>query len=296
MYRRIAFLLAAVLVLSALPTAKTSAASVKSPTAIQFAQSTPATCTNTTFLTTLTTDFGDFSKKVQAVDMTNLAALSQILLSTADLRKKYEDMEDVKGCEDTEVAAFIAFANASDLVALALAAQTDTKNAATYATAISDQGVRFKQTIEDVLVAAGVSTPSATAPTAEAPVSCKDATFLQGLGKDFGDFGDQVKAVDMTDAGSIAKAIISTSAIRRKYEDLNFDTDECLYAQFSIIAAFANGTDVLDLGLAIKADPTNADTYAKALTDQITRFQQGVQYALEDLGLATPEPDATQAQ
>ena len=296
MYRRIAFLLAAVLVLSALPTAKTSAANVNSSPVSHLAQSAPTKCTNTTFITTLTTDFGDFANKVQATDMTSLAALTQTLLSTADLRKKYEDMEDVKGCEDTEVAAFIAFANASDLLALALAAQTDTKNAATYATAITAQGTRFKQTVDDVLVAAGVSTPSATAPTATAPVSCKDATFLQSLGKDFGDFGDQVKATDMNDAASIAKAIISTSAIRRKYEDMNFDTDECLYAQFSIIAAFANGTDVLDLGLALKADPKNADKYNKAVTDQVTRFQQSVQYALEDLGLATPEPDATQAK
>ena len=102
-----------------------------------------------------------------------------------------------------------------------------------------------------------------------------------------------MKAMDTTSIASIAKTLVGVSAIRRKYEDMNF-TDECVTAQYDLIAAFADASDIVALSMAIKADPTNSDAYTAKLKDQLPRFKTSFQTALVDLGLATPEPTPAQ--
>jgi len=287
MNRRITILIVAALFLATIPSFKTSASR---------SQTSPTKCTNADFLKGVGDDFTAIGKEIQATDMTNVSALSKTLIDTTTLRKKYEDQSDVKGCEDAQTSITIALANGTDLLALALATTADSKNAASYATDLQAQAARFQQSLADIGVSMGMATPSATAPTAQPPISCKDTSFLTGLRSDFQSMIDQAKAADMKDVASVTKALLGISTIRRKYEDLNFDSDDCLYAQYSIIVAFANASDLLALQVAADADPKNADTYTAALTDQGKRFGTSVQNVLVDLGLATPAPDATQAQ
>jgi hypothetical protein len=286
MQRRIIILLAAILMVASFPSFKTSAHTVQ----------TASKCTNTDFLTGLVTDLGSVSSEIKSLDMTNAAALSKALLDTATLRKKYEDQNNVKGCEDAQVNMIITLANTTDVIALALAVTSDPKNADSYSKDLTAQLDHLKQAVASLTVSLGAATPAPDAPTAQAPISCKDTAFLQGLSADVKSMVDQVNATDATNVGSLTKTLLAVSAIRRKYEDVNFDSDDCLYAQYSLIVSFANASDLIALQIALVADPKNADTYTAALADQGKRYTQSVQQVLVDLGLATPAPDATQAK
>jgi len=130
--------------------------------------------------------------------------------------------------------------------------------------------------------------PVVAGSNAQAAAKCADAAFLTGLGKDMTDLGATFKATKMDDVASMAQSLIVIAAVRQKYEDMTGVAPECLTTQLAAIIAFANASDLLALGMAVKADPTNAEIYAKALKDQLDRFTKSVTQVLTEAGAATP--------
>jgi hypothetical protein len=132
--------------------------------------------------------------------------------------------------------------------------------------------------------------PGAAAGTAAQATKCTDAKFLTALGKDLTDLGATFQAVKMDDVVSISKTTLMVASSRQKYEDMTDVPAECVTTQLAAIIAFANSSDILALGMAIKADPANAADYAKALTSQGERFTKAMKQVLIEAGLATPTP------
>jgi hypothetical protein len=132
--------------------------------------------------------------------------------------------------------------------------------------------------------------PGAVAGTAAQAAKCTDAKFLTALGKDLTDLGTTFQAVKMDDVASMAKTTLMVASSRQKYEDMTDVPAECVTTQLAAIIAFANSSDILALGMAIKSDPANAADYAKALTGQSERFTKSMKQVLIEAGLATPTP------
>ena len=132
------------------------------------------------------------------------------------------------------------------------------------------------------------SAPVVAGSNAQAAPKCADAAFLTGLGKDMTDLGATFKSTKMDDAASMAKALIAIAVVRQKYEDMTGVAPECQSTQLAAIIAFANASDLLALGIAAKADAANADTYTKAMKDQLDRFTKTVNLVLSEAGAATP--------
>lgn len=140
-----------------------------------------------------------------------------------------------------------------------------------------------------ISVSARTSVPVIAGSNAQAATKCADATFLTGLGKDMTDLGATFKSTKMDDTASMAQSLIAIAATRQKYEDMTGVASECVTTQLAAIIAFANASDILALGMAAKADPTNAETYVKAMKDQLDRFTKSVTQVLTEAGVtATP--------
>jgi signal transduction histidine kinase len=140
-----------------------------------------------------------------------------------------------------------------------------------------------------ISASAHTTVPLAVGSHAQEAEKCADATFLTELGKDMTDLGATFKTTKMDDAASMAQSLIAIAATRQKYEDMTGVASECFSTQLAAIIAFANASDLLALGMAVKADPTNAETYAKTMKDQLDRFTKSVNQVLTEAGgAATP--------
>jgi len=131
---------------------------------------------------------------------------------------------------------------------------------------------------------------ASTGAAAQTGMKCTDKTFLEGLGKDLTEIGDLMKGFKMDDNAAIAQMILQVASARQKYEDLTGVPSECVTTQLAAIIAYANIGDLLSLAMAVKADPTNAAEYAKAIASQTTRIGKAMQQVLIEAGLATPAP------
>jgi len=278
-----------------------SAANVQPAKPSHVAQ-TAATCSNTDFITSIGKDMSDLGAAFKATDMKSVSATAQTFLSISATRQKYENMTVSNDCIDLQIETILAFSNASDVLVLDLAALTDTANASAYTGVMPAQATRFQNSVQNVLILAGVATPAANStPVGRTgqitSTTCSDSAFLSGLATDFGTFSSSMNGVNMQDMTSISKTLLNIAAMRQKYEDL-IAPSGCEITQLTAIVAFANTTDLLGLGLAAKADPTNAATYTKVLGNQATRTQQWIQRVLVAAGVATPSATmaATAAQ
>jgi hypothetical protein len=300
MSRKLALALVIVLFVAAFPISKSSAQSV--PTVKQSAaQQTAATCQNADLMTGIGKDLTDLGTQFKAVDTKDVVATSQLFLTLAGTRQKYENMTVPPECLDLQIEVINAFDNASDILALSLAIQTDTANASAYGSAVSAQLTRFQKTLQNVSILAGVATPDPNGtPVGRTSqitsTTCTDSAFLGTLGSDFTGLSGTLGSTDMKSMGAIAQTLIKVISLRQKYEDLTVPSG-CEVTQLTTIIAFANTSDLLGLTLAVTADPKNVDSYTKALTAQSSRVQQWYQLVLKAAGgSSAATPAATAAQ
>ena len=135
------------------------------------------------------------------------------------------------------------------------------------------------------------NTPGSSAgAAAQSAQKCADKEFLTTLGTDLSDLGASFKEAKMDDMISIAQTMLKVTSARQKWEDLENVPAECVTTQLAAIIAFANGNDLLALGLAVKADPKNAAEYLKAVAGQTERFTKAITNVLIEAGIATPAP------
>jgi len=162
MFRKVSLLLAVILSVSAFHVMVASAQGVDSSGQHAAAQTTP-TCTDATFLKGIGTDFSAFGTTVSGTKMDDISAVAQAILSTAVVRQKYEDMSGVDpSCLSTQIAMIVALSNGSDLLSLQLASLADPNkdNATTYSDAIKAQTTRFQNSAQQILIQAGLATPT----------------------------------------------------------------------------------------------------------------------------------------
>jgi hypothetical protein len=252
-----------------------------------------AVCADAEFITGIGTDMTALGEKFKATDVKNVAATSQTFLEIASIRQKYEDMTVANECIDLQFETILAFSNASDILALALAAETDTANAELYNKVMPDQLTRLQNSTQNVLIVAGIATPAPDATpvgriSGITSATCEDSEFLTALGKDLEDFSTTLSSTDMESLASIAQNVLLVSALRQQYEDLKAPSG-CEITQLTTIITLANATDLLGLALAVKADSANAELYAKALEAQSTRTQDLIKKIVTAAGAATPE-------
>jgi len=297
MSRKLTIVIVAVLLMASFPAFKTSAESIHSPIK-QVAAQAAATCTNTDLMTGIGKDLTDLGTTFKATDTKDVVATSQAFLTLAATRQKYENMASTPECLDLQLSVIDVYSNASDILALALAVQTDPTNAAAYAKAVTDQLTRFQNSLQNLTILAGIATPAAGAtPVGRTSqitsTTCTDSAFLSGLGTDFSTLGTSLSGTDMKNMGAISQTLLGTIVLRQKYEDLVAPSG-CEITQLTAIIAFANTTDLLGLTIAATADTKNADSYTKVLTNQSSRVQQYFQLVLQAAGVATPAPTAAQ--
>jgi hypothetical protein len=139
-----------------------------------------------------------------------------------------------------------------------------------------------------VTVSARGTNPATKVVAAQEAAKCADKTFLEGLGKDLTDSGKALTELKMDDPVAVSQALLQMAVARQKYEDLSSVPAECLTTQLAAIIAFANMGDLLALTIAAKADPSNAETYVKAITAQAERATKTLQDIMTEAGLATP--------
>jgi hypothetical protein len=139
-----------------------------------------------------------------------------------------------------------------------------------------------------VSVSARGTNPTTKVAAAQEAAKCADKTFLEGLGKDLTDSGTLLQGLKMDDPVAVSQALLHLASARQKYEDLSSVPTECLSTQLAAIIAYANMGDLLALTIAAKADPSNAETYAKALTSQAERTTKTLQAIMVEAGIATP--------
>ena len=298
MFRRFSVVMAAAVSIFSTGMFQASAASVAPAQPRALVQAAP-TCTDSAYLTALGKDLTDLGTAFKAVDMKTVSSVAQLFVTLAGARQKYENTAAPAGCADLQLETIIAYGNASDLLVLDMGALSDTANASTYTSAMTDQATRFQNSMNNLLVLSGVATPAAdSTPVGRASTitstTCADATFLTGLGTDFSSMGSSMSA-GMTSVGAISKGLLSLAVLRQKYEDMVVASG-CEVTQLNTIITFANVTDLLGLSLAVLADPTNAATYTKVLTAQATRTQQWIQIVVAAATGATPAPMATAAK
>lgn len=104
--------------------------------------------------------------------------------------------------------------------------------------------------------------------------SCKDAQILKALGDDLSAFGKTFKALDVNKTPDVAKALLDTQDIRRKWEDWPDVPDSCLTLQLQAVIVFGSAGDVTSLILASNAEATNAAQYADGIKKQTDRFSK----------------------
>jgi len=295
MSRKLTIVIVVVLLMASFPAFKTSAESIHSPIK-QVAAQAAAACANADLMTGIGKDLGDLATTFKSADMKDVVSTSQAFLALAATRQKYENMTTTPECFDLQLSVIDVYSNASDILALALAVQTDPTNAAAYGKAVTDQLTRFQNSMTNLTILAGVATPVAggtpVGRTSQiTSTTCADATFLSGLGTDFSTLGTSLSGTDMKSMGAISQTLLGTIVLRQKYEDLVAPSG-CEITQLTAIIAFANTTDLLGLTLAASADTKNADAYTKVLTNQGNRVQQYFQLVLQAAGVATPAPTA----
>jgi len=295
MFKRL-LTIALVLAIASLGSVKASAASIP-VSAVAYTAQSSTPCTNADFMTSIGKDMTDIGTQFKALDVKDVVATSQLFLTLAGIRQKYEDMSVANECLDLQFETIIAFSNASDILALALAAQTDTENADAYNKVMPDQVTRFQSATQNVLIVAGVATPAADATpvgriSSITSAKCEDADFLTALGKDLEGFSQVLNDTKTDDMTSTARSVLVLSALRQQYEDVKAPSG-CELTQLTTIITIANATDLLGLALAAKADTKNGDAYAAALDRQSTRTQELLKKLVTAAGGATPE--ATQA-
>jgi hypothetical protein len=125
---------------------------------------------------------------------------------------------------------------------------------------------------------------------AQTALACADKTYLEAMGKDLQEMGNTLKGFKMDDTPSIAQLMLQIAGARQKYEDMTDVPSDCIATHMAVIIAYANISDLLALAMAVKADPTNAAEYAKAIAGQSERIGKAMQQVLIQAGLATPAP------
>jgi len=258
-----------------------------------------ATCANADFMTGVGKDINDLATQFNGLVLKDVAATANLFLSFSGMRQKYENMRVDPECLDLQFETILAYANASDILALAMAAQIDTANTDAYTKIMSSQLTRFQNNLQTVSVVAGIATPAAdSTPVGRVSgivsTTCADADFLTQLGKDLNDFSTALNGTDMKDNTAISQTLLSVSALRQQYEDMKAPSG-CEITQLTTIVALANATDLLGLSLAVKADSANADAYAKGIDAQSTRAQQLIQKVIDNATAGAATPAATMA-
>jgi hypothetical protein len=295
MFKRL-LTIALVLAIASLGSVKASAASVPVSAAAYTAQSSTP-CTDADFMTSIGKDMTDIGTQFKAIDVKDVVATSQLFLALAGIRQKYEDMTVANECLDLKFDSIIAFSNASDILALALAAQTDTANADAYNKVMPDQLTRFQGATQNVLIVAGIATPAADATpigriSSITSAKCEDADFLTALSKDLESFSQVLTETKTDDLTSTAQSLLVLSILRQQWEDAKVPSG-CEITQLLTIMTLSNATDLMGLALAAKADTKNAEAYTAALDRQSTRTQELLKQLVTAAGGATPE--ATEA-
>ena len=296
--RSLALLLVAVLLLAALPTQPASASSQPASNHTTSNFQTLGKCANVDFLTAVGKDLVDFGTAMKGLDVKDPAGAATLLLQTAVLRQKYEDMDADPNCIVAQVAMIAGIANYSDVIGLVLAIKADPNNAKLYADAITPQVQRAGKIlvlVQQDIAGQGNATAEASEPLTSG--QCTDTDFRQTVGKDLVDFGAALKALDSKDTAAVAKMFLSISVLRQKYEDLSSTPRTCFIARLATIIAYANYGDLISLILASKADPLNEKVYTDALQPQVDRAQKFLKVIQSEMGMDTAAtPEATAAQ
>jgi hypothetical protein len=160
MNRRTIPLLVALAIIASMSLISVSARSTPGKTAGSAGQATPA-CADKTFMETLGKDLTELGNLLKGFKMDDTASIAQTSIQIISARQKYEDMTDVPSeCVTTQLAVIIAYANAGDMLSLAMAIKGDPTNAAEYAKALTGQGERVSKSVNQVLIQAGLATPA----------------------------------------------------------------------------------------------------------------------------------------
>jgi len=147
--RRVVVVLAVLAVAIALSPAYAALASQQT-VRLAAPQNAAATCADAKFLTEVGTDFTDFGKAFQKVDVNKPDALAKLSVDVAKLRQKYEDMTVSSDCLAVQIGIVVVISNAGDILTFGLAASVDKANAADYVKLITDQTKRFQTHVDDL--------------------------------------------------------------------------------------------------------------------------------------------------